>query len=130
LESPLLWDEFLQKLDDIPVVMVHSGALSPFWDEVIMLALRYPQVLLETSLVSLDLLQRTLNTLGPSRLVFGSGGAESHFLDEWQKLESLKPLLSATEWAELAGQRAKGLFFDSLGTHTSNKLSIVRRQPG
>ncbi len=130
LESPLFWDEFIQKLDGVPVVMVHSGAVSPFWDEVIMLALRYPQVLLETSLISLELLQKTLSIIGPSRLVFGSGGAESQFLDEWQKLESLKPLLSTAEWTEISGQRAKGLFFDTPWAHKSNKLSVVRRQPG
>ncbi|MCL5012388.1 MAG: amidohydrolase family protein [Firmicutes bacterium] len=130
LERPLFWDEFLQEIHETPVIMVHSGVLSPFWDEVIMLAMRYPHVFLETSLISLELLQRTLNAIGSSRLIFGSGGAESHFLDEWQKLESLKPLLAAAEWIELAGQRAKGLFFDSPGSHGSHKLSVVRRQPG
>lgn len=127
-ESPIFWDEFLQKIPDVPVIMVHAGTMPPFWDEVTMLATRYPQVYLETSLLSVELLQRTISLLGPNRLIFGSGGAESHFLEEWQKLESLKPLVSAVEWAELSGQRAKKLFFDALSPVSQNKLTVIRRQ--
>lgn len=129
LSSPLFWDEFIQTLGNVPVIMVHSGQFPPFWDEVVMLATRYPQVYLETSLVAPELLQKTISILGPSRLIFGSGGAESHFLEEWQKLESLKPLLSTREWIELSGQRAKDWFFDSSTSQNPTKLTVVRR-PG
>jgi predicted TIM-barrel fold metal-dependent hydrolase len=109
--------------------MVHSGIIPPFWDEVLMLARRHPRCYLETSLVPLDLLQDAVRQIGPSRLVFGSGGAESRFMEEWQKLESLKPLLSAAEWTDISGQTARSLFFDAQDSRKNGKFSVVRR-PG
>ncbi len=125
-ESPLLWDEFLSCLPDIPVIMVHSGMMRPFWDEVLMLARRYPHLYLETSQVPLDLLQEALRTVGPARLIFGSGGAESRFLDEWQKLEALKPLLSPEDWNNISGQTARNLYFASPDNRSARSGSTRR----
>lgn len=128
-ESPLLWDEFLFAVPQSPVIMVHSGIIPPFWDEVLMLARRHPRCYLETSMVPLDLLQDAVRQIGASRLVFGSGGAESRFMEEWQKLESLKPLLSAAEWTDISGQTARSLFFDAQDSRKNGKFSVIRR-PG
>ncbi|AUW95195.1 nitrilase-related carbon-nitrogen hydrolase [Sulfobacillus sp. hq2] len=128
-ESPLLWDEFLSAIPQCPVIFIHSGQMRPFWDEVLLLAHRHAHCYLETSLVPLDLLQEALRQLGAARLVFGSGGAESLFMDEWQKLEALKPLLSPAEWNDITGQTARNIFFESQDVRKAGKFNVIRR-PG
>ncbi|MDA8192794.1 MAG: amidohydrolase family protein [Thermaerobacter sp.] len=129
-DSPALWDEFLQEFPTVPLVLLHMGLRSPYLEEAMVLAERHPQVLLETSGTPVPAIREALASLGPERVVFGSGGLAREFTPEWNKMQTLAPDLSPESFERVMNQNARHLFFrttDGLRTLPEERVGSLQR---
>lgn len=111
-DSPGLWDEFLMEFPSIPVIIHSMGQCSPYLEEALVLAERHAQVLLETSHAPLGAIKEAIRALGPTRLVFGSGGLPQDFHDAWGKIQRLESDLSPEAYQKIIHLNAYHLFFE------------------
>jgi hypothetical protein len=115
-DRPSEWDEFSFEFPTVPLILLHMGARSPYIEEALVMAERHPQVWLETSRAPLGAIREAIATLGPARLIFGSGDVAAQFAPEWAKIESLEPELSKPAFAQITNHNARQLFFPHLSS--------------
>ncbi|MBX5466056.1 MAG: amidohydrolase family protein [Firmicutes bacterium] len=109
---PVEWDDFLFSFPDVPVVFLHLGGRSPFFEEALRMAERHRQVWLETSEAPPEAVREAWAALGPERLVFGSGGSRADFSREWGKWQALAPDLPSAGIKAVVNANGRRLFFD------------------
>lgn len=114
-DGPALWDDFLMEFKTFPVIIHSMGQRSPYLEEAMVLAERHPHVYLETSKAPIGAIKEALRTVGPDRLLFGSGGLVQDFLKEWEKIERLESDLSPDAFQKVVTLNARHLFFHSEG---------------
>ncbi|MCY0899031.1 MAG: amidohydrolase family protein [Firmicutes bacterium] len=129
-DSPALWDEFLMEFAQVPVIIHSMGQRSPYLEEALVLAERHPQVYLETSRAPLSAIKEAIRTIGPDRVVFGSGGLAKDFQQEWDKIARLEPELSADAFQKIVNHNARRLFFqmEGIDRRPRDKVHPFRRQ--
>jgi predicted amidohydrolase len=120
-DSPALWDEFLMEFREFPVIVHSMGHRTPYLEEALALAERHGHVYLETSRAPLSAIKEAIRTIGPDRVVFGSGGVAQDFVAEWEKMARLEPEISQDAFQKIVNLNARRLFFASEG--------MDRRQP-
>jgi predicted amidohydrolase len=114
LAHPQDWDDWLLAEPRLTVVVVSAGRAGPFLDEALLWAATRPQVYLETSYAPVEFLREAVATVGPSRLLFGSGGGPPRFGEEYRKLVRLREVagLDDDAYARIAGATARRLLLD------------------
>lgn len=110
-QRPLEWDDFLLAYPSVPLILLHLGGGSPFYEEALLLAERHPQVWLETSLAPVAAIREAVAALGPGRLLFGSGGPAADFSREWAKWQGLEADLSPQAFQAVINHNGRNLFF-------------------
>jgi predicted amidohydrolase len=110
-DSPSLWDEFLMEFPTIPVIIQSMGQCPPYIEQALILAERHPQVQLETSRVPVAAIKEAVRTVGPERILFGSGGQAQDFQQEWEKMGRLESEISADGFQKIVNLNARQLFF-------------------
>jgi predicted TIM-barrel fold metal-dependent hydrolase len=126
-----LWDEFLMEFPDVPLLLKSMGQCPPFIEQALTLGERHPQVYLETSRAPAAAVKEAIRTVGPDRVVFGSGGMAQDFRREWEKIERLEAEISQDTFQRIVSGNARKLFFpsESVDRRWSNPVRSVRR-PG
>ncbi|MCL5117015.1 MAG: amidohydrolase family protein [Firmicutes bacterium] len=110
-DGPALWDEFLMEFPHLPVIIHSMGQRSPYLEEALVLAERHAQVHLETSRAPIGAVKEAIRTVGPDRVLFGSGGLAQDFHQEWEKIERLEPEISPDAFQKIVNLNARRLFF-------------------
>lgn len=113
-DAPALWDEFLAEFPGVPLILLHMGLASPYLEEALVLAERHHSVLLETSGAPARAIQEAIATVGPERVLFGSGGLARDFTREWDKMEMLAAELAPEAFEKIVNQNGRQLFFTPL----------------
>ncbi len=130
-DGPGLWDEFLMEFRAFPVIIHSMGQRSPYLEEAITLAERHLHVYLETSHAPIGAIKEAIRTIGPDRVLFGSGGPPQDFHAEWEKVERLEPEMSAEAFQKIVNLNARRLFFHSEGADRRGQAKVHPfRRPG
>ncbi len=95
----------------IPVIIQSMGQRPPYIEQALILAERHPQVQLETSRVPVGAIKEAVRTVGPERILFGSGGLAQDFQQEWEKIGRLESEISADGFQKIVNLNARQLFF-------------------
>lgn len=113
LSHPEDWDASLLLHPEVPLVLVSSGSREPFLAEALTLASCRPNVWLELSLSPESFWGEALDTIGPHRLLFGSGGVPGAFAPEWARFQAWREAsgLQPEEARAIAADNARTLFF-------------------
>lgn len=90
---------------DVPVILAHAGT-DLFFAQALHLARRFAQVSLEPSWLSILCVQKALDALGPTRLLFSS----DHCVNLPVELAKYRTLLSGNDLDLVLGENARRLF--------------------
>lgn len=130
-DSPALWDEFLMEFQEFPVIIHSMGQRTPYLEEALAIAERHSHIYLETSRAPLSAIKEAIRTIGPDRVVLGSGGVAQDFVAEWEKMTRLEPEISQEAFQKIVNLNARRLFFSSEGMDRRSSVKIHSfRRPG